>query len=113
MGVTEKAVSGWMQRARHGRVQALKPRPCSGRPRKLATQQRAQIPELLAPGARAYGFADETWTTRRIAQVLQRHFGVAYHSGHLSRGLREIGRTPQKVVRILQHLLRLIAGKCW
>jgi len=97
LGVRQETVSRWMKRVRAGGVSALKTRARSGRPRKLSEAQLARIPELLVQGAQAHGFRDEVWTTRRVARLIRRHFGVRYHPDHVSRVLRhQLGWTPQK-----------------
>ena len=58
--------------------------------------QRAQVPALLAPGAEAYGFRGDLWTARRVAWLLEAHFGVWYHRSNVSRLMRALGWTPQR-----------------
>lgn len=104
LGVSEGAVSQWLRRGREGGVHALRHRPSPGAPPRLNAEQRAQIPALLAQGAEAYGFAGDVWTTRRVAAVLERTFGVRYHPAHVSRLLRRLDWSPQKpVVRATQR----------
>jgi transposase len=100
LGVTEGAVSQWLQRARAGGgAAALRRRVAPGPTPKLTPAQCAQLPQLLARGAEAYGFVGEVWTTRRVATLIEREFGVRYHPAHVSRLLRAIGWSPQKPVR--------------
>jgi transposase len=40
---------------------------------------------MLLKGARADGFANELWTVKRIAVVIQLDFGVRYHPAHVWR----------------------------
>jgi transposase len=74
----------------------LRHRTSPGRPPKLAPEQRAQLPTLLAQGAEAFGFRGDLWTTPRIADLIYRQFGVRYHPAHVSRLLRHIGWSPQQ-----------------
>jgi transposase len=87
-----------MKRVREGGVPALRTRPRSGRPPKLTEKQREKLPQLLARGAEAYGYRGEVWTTKRVAAVIERQFGVRYHPAHLSRLVRTINWTVQKPV---------------
>lgn len=96
LGVAQSTVSQWMKRAREGGVQALRTQPRSGRPPKLSEAQQAKLPELLTEGAEAYGYRGEVWTTKRVAAVIKRVFGVSYHPAHVSRLLRQLDWTPQK-----------------
>ena len=54
-----------------------------GRPPKLSPAQRRRLGAVLLKGARANGYRTELWITRRIAQVVERVFGVSYHRGHV------------------------------
>jgi len=97
--VTPGAVSQWLKRAAAGGVAALRNRLRPGPTPRLTAQQRARIPELLARGAEAHGFAGEVWTTARVAAVIEREFGVHYHPAHVSRLLRSVGWSVQRPIR--------------
>jgi transposase len=99
LGVTEGAVSQWMKRAHEGGVEALRRRPSPGPQPRLSVQQRAQIPTLLARGAESFGFRGDVWTTKRVATIIEREFGVRYHPAHVSRLLRDIGWSYQKPIK--------------
>jgi len=99
LGVTPGAVSQWLKRAAEGGVAALRTRLRPGPTPKLTPEQRARIPELLAPGAEASGFVGEVWTAPRVAAVIEREFGVRYHPAHVSRLLRAVGWSVQKPIR--------------
>lgn len=97
--VSAGAVSGWLKRARVGGGEALRRRPAPGPTPKLTNEQRAALPDLLAKGAEAYGFVGEVWTTKRVAVVIKRVFGVSYHPAHVSRLLRQQGLSVQQPIR--------------
>lgn len=99
LAVSRAAVSGWLKRARAGGVEALRRRPAPGPARKLTEEQRAAVPDLLAKGAEAHGFVGQVWTTKRVAVVIKRAFGVRYHPAHISRLLRQEGLSVQKPIR--------------
>ena len=99
LGVSPGAVSQWIKRGLEGGVEALRARPRPGVPTKLTTEQRAQIPALLARGAPAYGFGGDVWTAKRIVEVLWRTFGVRYHPDHVSRLLRQAGWSVQRPIQ--------------
>ena len=98
LGVTPGAVSQWMRRAREGGVEALRRHPATGPTTKLTSEQLAQLPSLLAPGAEAYGYRGEVWTTKRVAEVIWRTFDVSYHPAHVSRLLRAVRLSVQKPI---------------
>ena len=97
--VSAGAVSGWLTRARAAGVEALRRRPARGPTPKLTVEQRAALPGLLARGAEAYGFTGDVWTTKRVAVVIKREFGVRYHPAHISRLVRREGLSLQKPIR--------------
>ena len=98
LGVSEGAVSHWVKRGREGGIEALKAHPPTGVSRRLTAEQKAQIPELLARGAEAYGFRGDVWTASRVAEVIKRTFGVRYHRDHVGKLMREAGWSRQKPV---------------
>src|SRR5215467_8598671 len=98
LGVTKGAVSQWLRLAREGGVEALRRHPPPGPTPKLTAEQRAQLPGLLAPGAEAYGYRGQVWTTKRVAEVIWRTFGVSYHPAHVSRLLRAVRLSVQQPV---------------
>jgi len=99
LGVTGGAVSQWLKRARDGGREALRSRPLPGPTPKLSEAQRAALPDALAKGAEAHGFVGDVWTTKRIAAVIERVFGVGYHPAHVSRLMRRLGWTVQEPIR--------------
>jgi transposase len=98
LGVSEGAVSHWVKRGREGGIEALKAHPPKGVSPRLTAEQKAQIPELLATGAEAYGFRGDVWTASRVAEVIKRTFGVRYHRDHVGKLMREAGWSRQKPV---------------
>jgi transposase len=98
LGVTQGAVSQWLQRAQVGGVQALQAHPAPGPPRRLSPNQLEQLPCLLAQGAEAFGFLGAVWTRRRVAQLIKEQFSVRYHPRHVGRLLQQMGWSPQRRV---------------
>lgn len=96
LGVTEGAVSQWLKRGREGGRDALRARSAPGGSPRLTDDQRQQVPTLLRRGAEAFGFLGDLWTTKRIAIVIKRTFGVQYHPAHISRLMRALGWTVQQ-----------------
>jgi transposase len=97
LGVSAGAISQWLKRAREGGgVAALASQPSPGMTPRLGAEQRAQLRALLARGAPAYDFTGDVWTAKRVAQVIERTFGVRYHPDHVSRLLRAGGWSYQR-----------------
>jgi transposase len=90
VGVTEGAVSQWLKRAREQGVAALKSHPSAGPRSRLTREQREHLRSLLTQGALAHGYPEAVWTSRRVADLIQRVFGVRSHRAHCSRLLRAL-----------------------
>jgi len=99
LGCSHSSVILWRDAVKQRGLTALKAKPAPGRPPKLTAQQRAKLPRLLLRGPAAWGFATELWTTRRIATVIQRAFGVRLHRAHVSRILSALDWSCQKPER--------------
>lgn len=99
LGVSEGAVSQWLRRGREGGGrEALASHPGPGGVARLRVEQRAQIPGLLEGGAEAYGFRGDVWTANRVAEVIERTFGVRYSRDHVSHLLRRLGWSRQQPI---------------
>jgi transposase len=96
LGVSKGAVSQWMKRGREGGRGALLRRKAPGAASKLNQEQIAELADVLAQGAEAYGFRGQVWTHARIAKVVQEKMGVKYHPHHIPRILKKIKWTCQK-----------------
>ena len=80
-------------------MEALKARTHPGRPAGLSQAQKKVLEQVLLAGPVAAGFATDLWTLERVAQVIEQHFGVKYHPGHVWKILRDMDWSPQKPER--------------
>ncbi len=99
LGCSHSSVILWRDVVRRRGPVALQAKPAPGRPPKLTARQRAKLPQLLLRGATAWGFDTDLWTTRRIATVIRREFGVPLHRAHVGRMLTTLGWSCQKPER--------------
>src|SRR4051794_38732906 len=83
LGVSHQVVSEWRKAWRQGGRAALRSVGRVGRPAKLSTAQLAKIERALAKGAEANGYVTDLWTLPRVAEVIERRTGVAYHPGYV------------------------------
>jgi len=90
------SVLRWLRARRRGGPTALRVRFSPGRPVKLGKSQRERLVKLLLRGPLAYGYRTNLWTTQRIAEVIQREFGVRYHRDHIGRLMHNLHWTHQK-----------------
>ena len=99
LGCSHSSVILWRDAVRRRGLTALQAKPAPGRPPKLTARQRAKLPRLLLRGASAWGFETDLWTTRRIAMVIHREFGVSLHRAHVGRVLTALNWSCQKPER--------------
>jgi len=99
LGCHASSVMRWRNALRSGGQDALKAKPVPGRPPRLTLKQKRQLVRLLTQGAMAHGYRTELWTTQRIADLIERRFGVKYHRNHVGKVLRQIGWSHQKPER--------------
>lgn len=99
VGCAAVSVMRWRDARRRVGAKALEVRFSPGRPRKLDAAQRRRLVGLLLKGATAHGWRTNLWTTARIAELVRREFGVAYHRDHIGRLLHSLGWSVQKPER--------------
>ena len=83
LGVSHQVVSEWRTAWRQGGRAALRSAGRVGRPAKLRTAQLAKVERALAKGAEANGYVSDVWTLPRVAEMIERLTGVAYHPGYV------------------------------
>jgi transposase len=93
------SVMRWRDAVRRRGERAFQVGVSPGRPPKLTPRQRQRLVRLLRQGSLAHGYRTDLWTTARIAEVIERHFGIQYHPDHVGRLLHALGWTPQKPER--------------
>jgi len=91
---TPQSVCAWLRRHRQGGDAAVAARPAPGRPSKLTARQKRALAACLRKGASAFGFATDVWTGRRIAELIRRRWGVAYHINAIRRLRAAPGFSP-------------------
>jgi transposase len=95
LGLHPRTLFRWLELARAPRGLDAKPHP--GPATRLNRPQQRQLERMLLQGAKAHGWPNELWTTRRIAELIRRKFGVSLHHDHVGRFLhRVLHWSPQK-----------------
>lgn len=95
-GVSRTTTSRWQRALRGEGVEALRRRRATGRPSRLTPDQKRDIVNMHAEGARAFGFPDDRWTTARLAAVIEQRFGIRYDQDHVGRIMHGLGlRKPR------------------
>jgi transposase len=99
IGCNASSVMRWRDTRRGGGAKALRVRYSPGRPLKLDQVRRKGLVDLLLQGPIAHGYRTNLWTTARIAELIQREFGVHYHRDHIGRLMHSLPWSPQKPER--------------
>ena len=99
VGCHASSVLRWRDTRRRKGKRVFEVGASRGRPAKLGARKRDRLLRLLLRGARAHGYPTDLWTCDRIAQLIQREFGVEYHRDHIGRLLHELGWSYQKPER--------------
>jgi transposase len=99
LGVHPVTVARWAARHRRRGDTGLTARPTPGRPRLLTPAQERTVLRWLADRPTAHGFRTDLWTARRVADLIRRRLGVAFHPDYLRAWLRQRGYSPQKPAR--------------
>jgi transposase len=75
-----------------------------GRPNKLTKTQRQQLAEWIKASPQEAGYTSGCWNTPMIQDLIQRHFGVAYHPHYIATLLKNMGFSYQKARFVSDHL---------
>jgi transposase len=101
LGVTRSTLRRWRRLARQ--PDGLATRAALGPKPRLNNRQLANLEALLKQGAVKHGWSNHLWTCKRVAVLIERHFGVRYHPAHvyrlLVRRLHWTSQKPQKRAR--------------
>jgi transposase len=98
-GIHESTLDKWWYRWRTTNSCAALPY-AGGRKRRLSTDQLETLRQLLIQGATVQGWENDLWTAKRVADTVQRHFGVDCSSHYAWTILRQyLGWTSQRPVR--------------
>lgn len=95
-GLHPVTLAKWMARHRVDGDAGLDAKPVPGRPRFLTPNQDQRVRRWLAQKPTAHGFRTDLWTARRVAELIHRKFGVAFHPDYLRSWLRKRGYSPQR-----------------
>ena len=90
LGCAPSSVMRWRDARQSGGPDALKAKTASGRPAKLTDRQKRSLEKILLKGPLAAGYRTDLWTTARIAEVIERKFGVTYHRDHIGKLMRQM-----------------------
>jgi transposase len=97
-GVSRTTASRWQRSIVVTGVESLRKRRATGRPSRLTEDQIGTIRRMYLDGAQAHGFSGDRWTTGKLAQAIERQFGIRYDKDHVGRLMHKFGLRERKFV---------------
>lgn len=99
LGVNYRTVRHWCRRYRQHGDEGLDAKPHPGRKPKLTPRQQRSVLTWFRRSPQSFGFDSDLWTAPRVADVIERKWGVKFHPRYLNHWLTQRGITPQKPQR--------------
>jgi len=96
VGVTGGAVCQWKKAYGQFGEDAFEAYSPPGRPPGLSQKQKSRLEKLLLKGARRHSYWTELWTLQRVAEVIEKHFGIGYCLSSVWHILKGMGWSCQK-----------------
>jgi transposase len=90
-GVSRTTASRWHRSIVVTGVDGMRKRRATGRPSRLTADQVDIIRVMYCEGARAWGFSTDRWTTGKLAEAIERRFGIRYDQDHVGRLMHKFG----------------------
>jgi putative transposase len=97
-GVSRTTASRWHRSIVVTGVDGMRKRRATGRPSRLTADQVDTIRKMFHEGALAHGFSRARWTTGKLAQAIERKFGVRYDQDHVGRLMHKFGLREKRFV---------------
>jgi transposase len=94
--VVRQTVARWVKQCRSQGKASLKKAGRAGRKPRLSWKDRQRLERLLRRGPERLGYETPLWTCPRVADLIEREFGVRYHPGHVWKVLIALGWSPQR-----------------
>ena len=92
---------------------SLKFLPGRGRPCRLSDNQLESLRGLLLRGATAHGWHNDLWTSKRVAEIIRKHFNIEFSRIQAWRILtKKLGWTAQRPIQQLRQR-NDIEIECW
>jgi len=93
--VSNQTVSRWRKQHQEDGDVALRRAGRAGRLPCLDEADKVRLVELLHQGPEALGYETPLWTCERVAHLIDKHFDIDYHPGHVWRILRQLNWSVQ------------------
>ena len=89
LNVSRQTASNWARKLVEG-PHAWRRRPL-GRRSRLTDAQKKKLGRMLMAGAVVNGFPNDEWTLVRVAQIIEREYGLSYSAVNVWRILQKMG----------------------
>jgi len=96
LGVSTRAVAQWVAAYRAAGNDGLRGKPRTGAKPKLSQRREQAVLSWLARSPKAFGYTTDWWTTRRLAEVIEKRYRVRFNSNYLAAWLSRRGYSPQE-----------------
>jgi transposase len=96
LGVTDRAVRGRVAAHRKAGDEGLAAEPHPGPAPKLTRRREQAVLSRLAKSPLAFGYQTDLWTTKRLAEVIVKKYGIRFNPNYLADWLTRRGYSPQK-----------------
>ena len=93
MRVNRRTVYDWKKRVDDNK--GFRNGKKNGRNSRLTDKQKTDLKRIIDSGATSNGFPTDLWTLKRIAEVIEREFGVRYNTTYIWQLLRILGYSAQ------------------
>lgn len=97
-GVSRTTASRWHRSIVVKGVDGMKKRRATGRPSRLTADQVDTIRQMYLDGALAHGFSRDRWTTGKLADAIERKFGIRYDQDHVGRLMHKFGLRERRFI---------------
>ena len=97
-GVSRTTASRWHRSIVHQGFDGLRRRRATGRPSRLTADQVDVIRQIYFEGAAAHGHPTDRWTTARLADAIEKQFGIHYDQDHVGRLMHKFGLRERRFV---------------
>ncbi len=97
-GVSRTTASRWHRSIVVKGFDGMRKRRATGRPSRLTADQVDTVRRMYFDGAMAHGFSKDRWTTGKLAEVIERKFGVRYDQDHVGRLMHKFGLRERRFV---------------
>lgn len=94
--VTRGSVNRWIQWYDAEGASGLRPIPRLGAAPRLNASEKARLALLVESGPQESGFKTGVWTGPMIGKLIEKVFGVRYHTHHIPRLLHSMGFSVQR-----------------